>query len=115
MSGDALTAGAVQTRIRQLADWYWGAMDDEHRDRQALLEGLIGELRHLAGPAPKTAKVQLFKPSGKWYTDEEWGIPLGAIGPWDMARATSFRRIDGGPVLVEAQEPWGYPFLLVGA
>ena len=63
-----------------------------------------------------TAKrtVTLFKPSGKYYTSEEWSEPAGAIGPQDMARSPDFRRIDGGPVLVETQEPWGYPFLLLG-
>lgn len=59
------------------------------------------------------AKVILFKPSGKYYTEEEWEIPTYAIGPWDMQKSKDFRRIDNGPVLVETQEPWGYPFLLV--
>lgn len=60
----------------------------------------------------RTARVVLFKPSGKYYTEESWSIPDNAIGPYDMYRSRDFRRIDGGKVLVEAQEPWGYPFLL---
>jgi hypothetical protein len=94
---DELTAGAVQTRVRQLADAAWDALSDENKDRQIVLETLIGDLRRLGGKAPTHATVQLFKPGGKWYTDESWRIPPGAIG---------------GPVLVETQEPWGYPFLL---
>lgn len=58
-------------------------------------------------------KVILFKSSGKYYTDEDWRIPDGAIGPWDMLHSPDFRRIDNGPVLVPEQEPWGYPHLLV--
>lgn len=57
------------------------------------------------------ARVVLFKPSGKWYTDGEWRIPKGAIGPWDMARSPDFRSIEGGSVLV-TDEQWGYPYLL---
>lgn len=56
----------------------------------------------------KFARVTLFKPSGKYYTTEQWYIPEDAIGPYDMDRSPDFRRIDGGAVLVESQEPWGY-------
>jgi hypothetical protein len=65
------------------------------------------------------AKVILFKESGKYYTEEEWEIPgsaiLGreAIGPHDMKYSKDFRRIGSGAVLVETQEPWGFPCLLV--
>lgn len=72
------------------------------------------------------AKVILFKPSGKYYTEEEWTVPefvhdglsdrglapaRKVIGPYDMEQSPDFRRIDGGPVLVCTQEPWGYPHL----
>lgn len=57
------------------------------------------------------ATVILFKPSGKYYTEEEWEIPSKAIGPYDMERSTDFRRIAGGPVLIPTQEPWGFPHL----
>lgn len=74
------------------------------------------------------AKVILFKPSGIYYTEEEWRIPktvnvytsLGGIyrrkpiGPYDMKQSPDFRRIDGGPVLIYTQEPWGYPHLFPG-
>lgn len=60
------------------------------------------------------ATVILFKPSGKYYTEEEWLIPENAIGPYDMLRSLDFRRISNGPVLVDTQEPWGYPFLFLG-
>lgn len=59
------------------------------------------------------ATVILFKPSGKYYTEEEWTIPPNAIGPYDMSSSPDFRRISGGAVLVVTQEPWGYPHLLV--
>jgi len=58
--------------------------------------------------------VVLFKPSGKFYTEEPWRIPDGAISPYDMDRSPDFRRIGGGPVLIESQEPWGYPHLFPG-
>jgi len=58
------------------------------------------------------ATVVLFRPSGKYYTEEEWEIPEDAIGPYDMRGSSDFRRIDNGPVLVEAQEPWGYPCII---
>jgi hypothetical protein len=74
---------------------------------------------------PKMAKVILFKSSGKYYTEEEWRIPeevpdhsemrgdyvRKVLGPYDMRHSLDFRRIDGGAVLVETQEPWGYPHL----
>ena len=65
--------------------------------------------------APGTARVVLFKPSGKYYTEESWRIPDRAVGPYDMDRSPDFRRIDGGAVLVDTQEPWGYPHLLLAS
>lgn len=59
-------------------------------------------------------KVILFKRSGKYYTEEEWEVPERAIGPWDMYTSIDFRRIDGGAVLIESQEPWGFPHLFPG-
>lgn len=60
------------------------------------------------------ATVILFKPSGKFYTEEEWEIPEQSIGPWDMERSPDFHRIGGGAVLIPTQEPWGYPQLFPG-
>lgn len=60
------------------------------------------------------ATVVLFKPSGKYYTEEQWRVPDGAIVPADMKRSPDFRRISGGAVLVDSQEPWGYPHLFPG-
>lgn len=69
------------------------------------------------------AKVILFKESGKYYTEEEWEIPtedevLARFGnrgdsviPYCMVYSLDAHTI-GGPVLVETQEPWGYPHLL---
>jgi hypothetical protein len=62
----------------------------------------------------RRATVILFKPSGKYYTEETWRIPEGAIGPYDMDKSSDFRRISGGAVLIESQEPWGYPHLFPG-
>lgn len=59
-------------------------------------------------PNPE-AQVILFKDSGKYYTEETWAIPQGAMGPFDMQCSQDFRRIGGGAVLVVTQEPWGYP------
>lgn len=59
------------------------------------------------------ARVILFKDSGKYYTEEYWDIPEGAVGPWDMRQSKDFRRIGAGAVLVPTQEPWGYPHLLL--
>lgn len=55
------------------------------------------------------AEVELFKPSGKFYTSESWQVPQGALGPYDLSFSCDFRRIDGGVVVVPAQEPWGSP------
>jgi hypothetical protein len=77
------------------------------------------------------ARVLLFKPSGKYYTTDEWEIPtpeelkekqkhltrLQSVGdyyPSCMKFSKDFRRIDNGPVLVESQEPWGFPHLFPG-
>lgn len=74
-------------------------------------------------PASKKASVILFKPSGKYYTTEEWevptkeevisrgGMPGDSVGPFCMKYSKDFRRIGGGAVLIETQEPWGYPHL----
>ena len=58
------------------------------------------------------ARVILFKDSGKYYSEDYWEIPEGAIGPWDMERSEDFRRIGNGAVLIETQEPWGFPWLV---
>lgn len=69
----------------------------------------------------KRAKVELFKPTGKWYTDECWAIPTsvpwntgtrGALGPFDMRHSPDAHW--DGPVYVPEQEPWGYSHLLLG-
>jgi hypothetical protein len=70
------------------------------------------------------ATVVLFKPSGKYYTEEPWRIPTreeaqshpdfmpgDMTGPFSMLYSPDFRRIGDGAVLVETQEPWGYPHL----
>ena len=60
------------------------------------------------------ATVILFKESGKYYTQEEWEIPEDHpnwMYPSCMKDSRDFRRISGGAVLVESQEPWGYPHL----
>jgi hypothetical protein len=72
------------------------------------------------------AKVILFKESGKYYTEEKWEIPTkeelaekqkGIKFPWYefmpgcMLLSKDFRRIGNGSVLIESQEPWGFPHL----
>lgn len=73
------------------------------------------------------AKVLLFKPSGKFYLEEEWEVPTkeevierggnagDSVGPFCMKYSKDFRCIPDGTVLVETQEPWGYPHLLFNA
>lgn len=74
------------------------------------------------------ATVLLFKPSGKYYTEEKWAVPervpdfspqrgnymRAVMGPYDLEHSPDFRRIDGGAVLVVTQEPWGFPHLFPG-
>ncbi len=107
-----MDAGPIRTRLRELAEKAEANAWDEHEHET--LERVIDELRRLAGSAPTHATVILFKPSGKYYTEERWIIPERAITPHEMDRSPDFRRIGGGVVLVPAQEPWGYPALLVG-
>jgi hypothetical protein len=77
------------------------------------------------------AKVLLFKDSGKYYTEQEWEIPTADelhkiqetmpkeyrvydFMPNCMIFSKDFKRTGGtGPVLVETQEPWGFPCLLI--
>jgi hypothetical protein len=75
---------------------------------------VVANLRRLGGPPITHVTVELYKPSGTYYTEEQWAIPEVAIGPYSMAHSPDFRRIDGGPVVVPAQEPWGYPHMFPG-
>ena len=66
----------------------------------------------------RRATVVLFKPSGKYYTTEDWRVPdKGFVGPYDMIDSPDFRRISGGAVLVssyselDGTENWGFPHL----
>lgn len=70
-------------------------------------------------------KVTLFKPSGKYYTVDEWRVPANVpngrggyrapVIPADMEHSPDFRRIDGGAALVQDGENgvhgWGYEHL----
>lgn len=55
--------------------------------------------------------VILFKEGGKYYTEEEWEMPVPNITPDCMINSPDFRRISNGAVLIPAQEPWGFPHL----
>ena len=92
------------------------------------LQRHLDKLTELASSTEPLAQVLLFKPSGKHGHEEYWRIPASvpdhspvrggdftreALGPWDMRHSPDFHTIDGGPVLVLEQEPWGYPFLLL--
>lgn len=69
------------------------------------------------------ATVILFKPSGKYYTDSLWEIPTlaqvlagggnrgDAMIPYCMRYSPDFQ--PGWIALVETQEPWGYPHLIL--
>lgn len=82
-----------------------------NRQRVALLDTVEKYRRIRDRMGRPTARVTLYRRSGKYYTEEEWRIPEKAIGPYEMQRSPDFRRIDGGPVVVESQEPWGYPHI----
>lgn len=78
-------------------------------------EALRGAAEARVKAGEHRARVILFKLGGKYYTEEEWRVPVSAIGPWDMKDSPDFRRISGcGPVLVPSQEPWGFPHLFPG-
>jgi hypothetical protein len=80
------------------------------------------------GEVPVRVTVILFKPMGKYYTEEDWTVPeivkdwsesrggfeRECLAPFDMIQSPDFRRISGGAVLVPTQEPWGYPHLFPG-
>lgn len=99
--------------------------EDAYREKQSQTDGPErGTILRSANTDPELrAPVTLFKPSGKYYTAETWRIPVGAIGPHDMTRSPDFRRIDGGPVLVQSEisagngqdgaAAWGYDALLL--
>jgi hypothetical protein len=116
---------ALAQTIRDLIDLAETTLANELADRQLTLEGLLKGLRREVAAIldSPTASVVLFKPGGKYYTTEAWRIPprvpseirpgrmRETTGPYDMEYSPDFHRIDGGAVLVESQEPWGYPFL----
>lgn len=78
------------------------------------------------------AKVLRFKPSGKYYDEDEWEIPTAEelerkqrnverpyrhyeFTPTCMLLSKDFSRVSGtGAVLVVTQEPWGFPHLFPG-
>jgi hypothetical protein len=121
------TPDELADQISALLDAVEADANEEDRSQQEILETLIGDIRRtLAGePEDRRAKVILFKPSGKYYTEEAWRIPAQVedyspkrgnyvrrpILPSDMLQSPDFRRIDFGAVLVVSQEPWGYPHL----
>lgn len=73
----------------------------------------------------RRVSIILFKPSGKYYTEEQWAIPTleqvlagggnrgDSVGPYCMQYSPDAHTIGGGAVLVPTQEPWGYPHLLL--
>lgn len=93
----------------------WQRFYAEENPAEPLMEKI--ESRHPGCPVHQKATVVIFKPSGKYYTTERWTIPENAIGPYDMDRAPEARRwLDKGAgwmALVETQEPWGFPHLLL--
>lgn len=72
----------------------------------------------------RSARVTLFRQSGKYYTEDKWEIPTvdeiinsgGNRGdqfyPGCMRYSKDARKIDGGYALVDTQEPWGHPALI---
>jgi hypothetical protein len=89
----------------------WVTLCQTHRTDPATTSSLDFKLDM---PRITKVRVELFRSSGKFYTEETWTIPDDAIGPYDMERSPDFRRISGGHVLIPAQEPWHYPHLFLG-
>lgn len=86
----------------------------ERGDCEGVYAFMLSEVERLGGPEPTHATVELYRASGKYYTEEPWRIPEGAIGPYDMRNSPDFRRIDNaGVVVVPAQEPWGFPHVFM--
>lgn len=84
---------------------------EHHREGEVIRLSPDDGLPYCREHFPRRARVLLFKPDGKYYTEEHWLIPANAIVPYEMWRSSDFRRISGGAVLVDTQEPWGYPHL----
>ncbi len=103
---------------------WWGMPSSEDQIWEKLADAVIaaGWRPPVDAPEPgRRATVQLFKPSGKYYTTDSWAVPVGAIGPYDMEKSPDFRRIGGtGAVLVCSEgelagdENWGFPHLFPG-
>ena len=55
-------------------------------------------------------KVNFFKPSGKWYTDETVAIPLEAP-PRHFDSYLPSERLCDMVAVTEGDTPWGYPSL----
>lgn len=112
-----------------LAGLIWTTSREDEGTISGIGAGYIADVLLAAGWRPpmdalkpgRRATVQLFKPSGKYYTTESWAVPVGVIGPYDMEKSPDFRRIGGtGPVLVCSEgelagdENWGFPHLFPG-
>lgn len=118
----AMAYDAYSHSVRQSERLTWAKLSaDDRLNWSRCAWSMCEHLGYRAGDFPNvgygdgvmpTATVILFKPSGKYHTEEEWEIPERACGPYDMIRSKDFRRIAYGPVLVVTQEPWGYPHLL---
>jgi hypothetical protein len=104
----------LKAKVREQLDIAEFQVNQEDRDRQLVLEELISCVRGLVGTVQSHVTVQLYRPGGKYSTEEQWRIPAGAIGPYDMINSPDFRRISNGSVVVPAQEPWSYPHLFPG-
>lgn len=67
---DQLVDLAKGGEILALVDAAESALNDERADRQLILEQLIDDVRRALRPEPEQrVRVDLFKPSGKWYTE----------------------------------------------
>lgn len=54
--------------------------------------------------------VNFFKPSGKWYTSEDFEIPEGSrLGPAQLGDYLPQQRLLDMVAVTEGPTPWGYP------
>lgn len=84
-----------------------------HPFEDEALADYAAQIERLESAVPR-AKAILFRATGEYHAEEMWRIPGRAVSPRDMERSPDFHRVYDGAVLIEAQEPWGYPHLIPG-
>lgn len=97
--------------------WAWNCEDgdcsfERFETHAEVVKNAIAHFGQNYGPL--AIEATLFKESGKYYCTDLWELPANTLGPFDMVNSPDFRRIGGGAVLINSQEPWGFPHLFPG-